>query len=918
MKSFLAQVAKEIYTKNQNSLSTLVIILPSKRAVTFLRNELLKLVEKATIAPKIISIEEFIQDLANLKLATNIQLSFEFYSIYKKLTPEDQLEDFHTFTSWSQTVLQDFNEIDRYLIDPKSFFSHLFHIKELDQFHWTNTENKTNLQLQYLKFWEKLYVYYTAFNNHLIQKGIGYQGMIYREANENIEHYIQSKKSIKHYLIGFNALNNAEKNIFQELLTNTEADIYWDIDAFFIEHTEHDAGLFLRKYKDQWPYFKQHPFKVISTHFQEEKNIQIIGVPKNIGQAKYVGNLLTQPSLDIKNTAIVLGNENLLNPILNSIPKTINKANITSGFPLELSPFAPFFEMLMEVWEKNKDGLWYYQDVIKILSNPIAHTFTTGKKEETRALIQKINKENVIYLNDETVTNISAQLFIPATNKTTNVIINNCIDIILALKVHYSNENQRNSLFLEYLYRFYEIFNQLNTFNQEHAFITGIRSLKKIYDELLSGETVDFKGEPLEGLQIMGMLESRNLDFDNVILTSVNEGILPAGKSNNSFIPFDLKVAFGLPTYKEKDAIYSYHFYRLLQRAKNIYLLYNTEPDVLEGGEKSRLLQQLTMLKQDNHHITQFIANPHIKNNKKELFQINKSNAAIQRLKEVANKGFSPTSLSNYIRNPLSFYTQTILGIKEIEEVEETIAANTLGTIVHDTLEALYKPLEGQFLHIEHIQQMRKNIEKLVAEHFSQSYTSTSNLQGKNLIAYHVAKRYIENFMNFEEKRLKKGKKIKILQIETKVKSQIKHPDYDFPIYIKGKVDRVEEVDGIINIIDYKTGKVEQKDVEIINWSALTEDYKYSKAFQILCYAYMMYKETPYNLFEGGIISFKNLQSEVIKFAKKDKQGKGAVKIYSIDQQLIETFEEILKNLIHEIFSEAIPFQEKEIQKHEY
>src|SRR5690606_14593167 len=252
----------------------------------------------------------------------------------------------------------------------------------------------------------------------------------------------------------------------------------------------------------------------------------------------------------------------------------------------------------------------------------------------------------------------------------------------------------------------------------------------------------------------------------SVIISSVNEGILPAGKTHNSFIPLDLKVAFGLPTFKEKDAIYSYHFYRLLQRAKNIYIIYNTEPNSLEGGEKSRLIHQLTMLPQQAHNIVEKIATARIENEKTQLLSIEKDSMLLQSLKNVAQKGFSPTSLTTYIRNPLDFYSRSILGIKEVEEVEETIAANTLGTIVHDTLEFFYKPLEGQFLNLEHLKDMRSKVDEKVRNFFSKTYTSVEKLQGKNLISYHIAKRYIENFLKFEENRLKQGKKIQIIHIE--------------------------------------------------------------------------------------------------------------------------------------------------------
>lgn len=918
MISFLSEVSQSIYSKHSDELETLVLVLPSKRAATILKNEFLHLVSSTSISPVIYSIEDFIQELADLKLAGNIQLLFEFYHLYKELTPKDQQEDFFHFISWAQTLLQDFNEIDRYLIEPESFFTHLFHIKELDQFHWTNSEEKTDLQKNYLNLWKKMHLYYTKLNLHLSNQGLAYQGALYKQAHKNCLHYLQNNLLTHHYFIGFNALNAAEQHIFQEFLKADNTTIYWDLDKTFLEEPSHDAGLFLRKYKNSWPYYKSHEFQFVTQHYQKEKFIEIIGTPKNVGQVKYIGHILESNALDAKKTAVVLANESLLTPLINSLPESIYAANITSGFPLSLTPLASFFETLLEVWENKTAHKWYYKDIIALVSNPVSRMLFDKHWDRIDGLLNKIKEENIVYVLEEQLESIpEIKLILPET-KYLNVseLIDNCLAIITRLREAYKETN--NSLFLEYLFGYFQVFNQLQQYNNIYASITDIKSLRKVYTATLSLQNVDFKGEPLEGLQIMGMLESRNLDFETVIISSVNEGILPAGKTHNSFIPMDLKIAFGLPTFKEKDAIYTYHFYRLIQRAKHVYILYNTEPNSLEGGEKSRLIHQLTMLPQPNHHVVEKIAAATISNEKKELLSIEKDTSLLDVLKRVAEKGFSPTSLTNYIRNPLDFYSRSVLGIREVEEVEETIAANTLGTIVHDTLEYFYKPLEGQLLSLNHINSMRAKVDEKVKDHFSKTYTSVDKLQGKNLISYHVAKRYIENFLDFEEGRLKEGKKIKILHIERSVKMLLPIASLDFKIYLKGKVDRVEMVDECIQIIDYKTGKAESKNVEIVTWEELIEEETYSKAFQILCYALLIHKETGINQFKGGIISFKNLKSKVLFFANKDKRGNGAQKEEQIDQGVLNSFSTILEKLILDIFDKNQPLQEKEIVRHAY
>jgi len=419
---------------------------------------------------------------------------------------------------------------------------------------------------------------------------------------------------------------------------------------------------------------------------------------------------------------------------------------------------------------------------------------------------------------------------------------------------------------------------------------------------LANMETLDFIGQPLTGFQIMGMLESRNLDFETVIITSVNEGILPSGKANNSFIPFDVKRDYGLPTYKEKDAIYVYHFYRLIQRAKNIYITYNTEPDVLEGGEKSRLITQLLTDKNLKPNITHTIATPKISIDPKPLIKIEKDGQFMEDLKAFALQGFSPTSLTNYIRNPIDFYTRNILKINDLEEVEENIAANTFGTIIHDSLEQLYTPLIDQVLTEEHIKTLKKQVPEVVQQHFTKNLSGVDVSKGKFLLVYNVILKYLHNFLDNELKQLKRHE-IKILALEERYEELITVPGLDFPIKLKGTLDRVDEFDGTICIIDYKTGKVEAKNVKVTDWEALITDYDKSKAFQLLCYAYLYSKKHAKSDVQAGIISFKHLSKGLFPFSE-DKDTR-------IHTDTLATFENYLFQLISEICNAAVPLTEK-------
>lgn len=898
-------------------MDDLILILPSKRAGTILRTTLANTADKTIFSPRIYSIEGFVEQISNLQTASNMEQLFTLYKAYSSMEYGEK-DNFYTFSKWGQTLLQDFNEIDRYLVDTKDIFSYLANIQEIN--HWALQKDKSEIITNYIKFWNNLEPLYKTFNDLLKAQKLGHQGLIYRTACEQLKDYISNNKNNTHIFIGFNALNTAESYIIQEILAKTKADIFWDGDTYFVEDPIHDAGYFIRQHLNTWPWLKGKALKGVENNYLSQKNIKIIGAPKNVSQAKYVGNLLLQLKKEdtniLKNTAIVLGDETMLNPLLNSVPSELDTVNITMGYPLKSTPLASLFSQYLSIHIKKDSQGWYFQQVLDFLSHPYVQILCTENQQNRATRISEaIRTKNWAFITSNNLRSLGEgnedllSLLFFGEEVPGNVFLNKCHQIIQILRERFAMS--KDSLGLEYLYKFYSLFNQLQDMVEQYSFVNDLKSLESLYLEIVRNETLDFQGEPLEGLQIMGMLESRVLDFETVILTSVNEGILPSGKSNNSFIPFDLKKYYKLPTYKEKDAVYTYHFYRLLQRAKNIYLLYNTEPDVLEGGEKSRLLTQLLTDENKLADITEIIAAPEITPSIKVLQTIAKDEGLMEMIRAHAEKGFSPTSLSNYIRNPIDFYKRNLLGIDDIMEVEETVANNTFGTIVHDTLEDLYKPYLNTYLEVSMLEAMKKNIRPLVIGHFAKSFADGDISRGKNLIAYNVVVRYVENFIKLELAEVEKHQ-IRILGVEEKLRMDINVPGLNFPVVLKGKLDRIDEKDGVIRIIDYKTGNVTSSQVEIVDWEDVITDYNYSKAFQLLCYAIMYNNSKPIGNIEAGIISFKNLSSGLLKFAVKEKKG-SRNKDNSITQDTIAQFMESIKSLIFEIGNPEIPFTEKEV-----
>lgn len=913
MQSFIEDVIKDVLRTNPNT-NEVIFILPSKRAGVFLKKILSSSISKTILAPEIYSIEDFIEKVSGLITANTTCQLFELYQSYLSVGDYEK-ESFDSFLKWGQILLQDFNEIDRYLVDASTLYQNVAAIQEVN--HWSLKADKTELIENYLHFWKHLEGIYNLFNSNLLKQNLGHQGLIYKSAVKQLPRYLKTANK-KHIFLGFNALNKAESILIQTILEQVDSSIYWDIDPYFLKDKIHDAGYFIRNYQNTWAILKGKELQGLSNHYLTPKRIDIIGVPKNISQVNYVGDLLKKAQLTandtLTNAAIVLGNEELLNPLLNSIPENSLATNITMGQKLESTTLASFFTHIIEFHEQKTEKGWFYKNLLNLLTHSYTVLLFNANDITTDTLLYKIKSKNWSYISLAKINTLipedkTASVLFKNVNNDPKLLLDSLLQIITLLRT--VETIKENSFVLEQLYKFHTVFNQLKDLCSTFSYINNIKSLFHLYKQLLSTETLDFQGNPVEGIQIMGMLESRLLDFDTIILTSVNEGILPSGKSNNSFIPFDLKVKNGLPTYKEKDAVYTYHFYRLIQRAKNVYILYNTEPDALEGGEKSRLITQL-LTDENRTDITEYIATPSILGHVNKPQQIPKTESLVSLIKTKSAKGFSPSSLSNYIRNPIDFYKQNLLNINDALEVEETLAPNTFGTIVHDTLETLYTPFINVNLTKEHLKETKKNIQTVVLDNFHKTFKEGNISTGKNYISYHVVVKYIETFIDVEIESLTHHQ-IKIIALEQDLEVPIKIQGLDFPIKLKGKLDRIDEFDGEVRIIDYKTGRVDRRNVEIIDWEVLTQEYQYSKAFQLLCYALMYFKSNPTttSTVQAGIISLKNFTDGTLLFAQKES-ARGS-KNHSINIKVIQDFEQILSQLIKEICNPQIPFIEKEV-----
>ena len=915
--SFLDKIAKELIDTYSYDFTNTLVVLPNKRAKIFLIEALKKQVSTTFFSPEIISIEDFIQDISNVRTIDPIELLFEFYEVYLSVTDASSQQSFELFANWAKMLLQDFNEIDRYLLDPNHVLSYLKDIEDIKK--WgIEVENKTQLLENYIDFWKLLPKYYQTLYSHLLEKGIGYQGLIYRQAVTNLNTFSRTIQDKKFVFAGFNALNAAEEKIVQYLIASGQAKIFWDVDKTFLNDPYHDAGLFVRRFKENWKTYKSNPFEWIVDDFSQSKNIHVIGTPKTIGQAKITGSIIENiskenPNATLDKVAVVLGDENMLLPLLYSLPSTVGALNITMGYSSKNNPaqilIAKLFKMHTNALSRNKkEYVFYYKDLLDILTHPLVEPHA-----KTGNLVQTINQNNYTFITHKKLLELHANpsnLFLLLFQKWENgsvPVLASISELLQTIKTNLSNENEDEKITKAFVFAIFKVINKLISYYSKPTHIDKIETLYAIYKQVIDLAEVSFEGEPLNGLQIMGVLESRVLDFETVIITAMNEGKFPAGKSQNSFIPYDVKRELGLPTFKEKDAIYTYHFYHLLQRATNIYLIYNTESEGLDAGEKSRFITQLEVEKQTNHTLTHEIYNAVLPETAYKPMIVPKSETVLLRLKEIAEKGFSPSALTSYIRNPIQFYFNKILQIRDVEEVEENIALNTLGTIIHETLKVLYQPFIDKFISEKDIENCFKQIDTEVLKQFKLVYKEGEIKKGRNLLAFEVAKRNVSNFLKVEMDNIKNGDAIKILALEQTFERTLNHPSLPFPVLIKGNVDRIEERNGIIRIIDYKTGKVEKASVTLKSWNRLTEDIKNDKIIQVLAYAFMYEQQANEKPIEAGIISFKNLKAGFLPFIIKEDK----VSITEISALVLSNYLEQLVLLLNEILDVTIPFEEK-------
>ena len=900
--SFLYEVVSSLSNPNWEELC---FIVPNKRSALHLTQAITAQLESPTIAPEIIDIDSFIRNLSRLEVPPKMEQLFALYNSYCQVVDSKERDNFMTFLGWGDTLLGDLDAIDRNLLQRKEVFGLLAGMQEIKA--WGSDDNA--FVQRYLSFWKALPKMYDSFSSALLEKGHGTTGMLCREAVRNLEVFLEAQPKTSFIICGFNALTESESTLFQSILAQNRGKIYWDADTYFLQNPQQQSGQYLNSYKN-WPYYENQPFLGSHNTFLNQKEIEVIETSGRIAQAKQVGSILKELSttkLGWERVAVVLPDESLLNPILHALPPEVNKLNITMGQPLQQQPITVVIEALFDLHMNQTQKGFYYKSVVQILTHESIRTHCVKNElKDPKELAQSIISGNQRFL---TVNHLKkAKLFkefgflFSSWNNPIEAVQSICKLLQLLLTTADPDDNQQ----LESIHLFLTLFHQLDLQLRTHPFIKQISELRTIYNAQIGTHKLSYSGEPLEGLQIMGMLETRLLDFDTVILTQANEGILPAKSIDDSWIPYDMKKQFGLPTRDEKNAIFSYHFFRLMYRAKKVYILYDGQGDGLGGGEMSRFVRQWATQLPENHSMRFFNQSVTLNTVTRQRHEILKTPSLIKRLQEMAKKGLSATALSNYIADPIRFYNNYVLQISENEELEESIAYQTLGTVIHNTLEELYTPYVAKQLTVQNIKKMQDTHKQTLQKHFEEELGKSSHTTGKNLLLFTAAAHSIRRVLEADKNDILEGSTIELLGLEEYRKVTRTYAGVEHPITFHGVIDRIDRKDGVLRILDYKTGQTNTKELRPSEISDCLSDSVYGKSFQVLFYSMLWAEDDPNSPFYAGVISVKNMSSGTMFLGL----GTSRTKRTELVTEDLENFEKELEKLVIEIYHPDIAFTE--------
>ena len=945
MEYFLERIAKSIYEEFGNTLNRHCLVFPNRRAGLFFLKYLASGINKPVWEPSVLTINELFRTHSILQTAGNEILLFELYKVYNKLRPS--AESFDNFYFWGDMLLNDFDDIDKYLVNASLLFRNVEDFKHIDKEFGGLTENQaeiikkfwvnfnpekpTDQKTGFLNIWSVLNELYNEFRNSLMNQNLAYEGMIFRELAENEDAIFSAGLRWDHFhFIGFNALNKCEKVVMSRLKRAGKARFYWDYDETYITGSEtNSAGFFMREnlkiYGNNMPVGWSYQTLLSSVNSSVKR--RIFDTSSDVAQVKLVPELLRElPGLDKENahhTAVVLADENLLVPMLSSLPENIGDVNITMGYPLKQTQVYTLLSSLMDL-QRNavmSDGFssFNYRDVAAVMKNSLISSFIS---EPADKIISDIQESNLIRISSKYFENDGKlnQIFIkPGTPALLSDYFRNILSLIASGGAQNMDTedggNVSNNILNEFIYRVVLSINRLESIVRSNDVVFSSDTYLRILDRMLRMQSVPFAGEPLTGIQIMGILETRALDFRNLIILSVNEGILPSVSSpSSSFIPFSLREAFGLPSVNHQESIYAYHFFRLLQRAGNVTFIYNSNPEGLKSGEMSRFLIQM------NYNP---LLKPEIVNLKLEIKSHGNISPVVERRKEhleqlcsyYLDPGrehlLSPSAINTWLNCRMKFYYRYVNQLREPSEIKTDIDPAMLGNILHEIMRSLYSDYEGKVLTKENIESILKGrvelsriIEANVIKKYGRSDDHSPN--GNEIIVGDVLLNYLTRILNNDISLAP----LMIISLEKSYSFTLNFSAgvKTFNLLIGGVVDRIDIVNNTVRIVDYKTGTVAES---LNSISDLFEDDRKKDAdgwLQTLLYCEAFIGKSTVEKIRPSIYKIKKINADPDSDRLRIKTGNRqeiSVEDYS---DLRETFIAGLKETVSRIFSEDEPF----------
>lgn len=943
METFLKQVAHDLYNKTEGNFTKVAIVFPNKRASLFFNEYLAQESDRPIWSPTYVSISELFRQSSDLSIADPIKLVCDLYKVFQKATgSKETLDDFYF---WGEMLIADFDDADKNMADTHALFSNLKDLNELMDnydfleegqkealsqfFHNFSINLVTELKQRFISMWNVLGDIYTEYKALLESQSIAYEGMLYRQVIEQLD--VEALPYNKYIFVGFNVLNKVEHTLFKKLNEAGKAMFYWDYDTFYLNKTPHEAGEFIRRNLRDFP--SELPASFFD-NLNQPKEVTFIESPTENGQVRYLPqwireNLTSQE----KETAVVLCNEALLQPVLHALPDNVKHINITMGFPLSQTPAYSFVNALMELHTSGynpNNGRYLFAEVISVLKHP----YTRQLSPEAEKLEQTLTRDNRFYPlpSELKQDNVLELLFTPRRNN-----LDLCSMLSEALKevaVIYQQQAASHSdafdqLYRESLFKTYTLVNRFHTLIESKELNVQAGTFQRLLTRVMSSSSIPFHGEPAIGMQVMGVLETRNLDFRHLIMLSVNEGQLPKAGGDSSFIPYNLRKAFGMTTIDHKIAVYAYYFYRLMQRAEKVTLVYNTATDGINRGELSRFMLQFLIewgypvlrkqleAAQSPQDSTPIIIEktPDVMERMKSVFDIRNNPKAL----------ISPSALNCYLDCPLKFYYKYVALLSAPDEVTADIDSAKFGSIFHYAAEHIYKDLtaHGKLISRENLETLLKDevrLQTYVDNGFKELFfnlppNEQPEYNGIQLINSAVIVKYIQQLLRNDLRYAPftfVGSEQRIFE-----NIEIYTPTGDIQSRIGGIIDRIDSKGESLRIVDYKTGG--DADTPANVQSLFIPDKKRSNyVFQTFLYASIVCKKlrekNDNRLVAPALLYIHRAASE--NYSPVIQMGEPRKPKEPVDNfaQYEGDFRENLKTLLEDIFNPDISFTQTEIE----